>query len=188
MVARYSPFHRMPHSKAIVSQPNRERFAIYFPESRRWLSLAATPRAFTLAILCHFRGVSVRLALWSQLPATKFFERLLDVESSGVTLVCCYEHHAVLLFHAWERVERTRLSKGVIVPVDQGLQVGGETILAVKRIGRLAVTGFRSGPVPPDQNLGLSEERVDPPDRQVVLSPEEETVEMACGEVAESFW
>lgn len=72
--------------------------------------------------------------------------------------------------------------------MDQGLQVGGETILAVKRIGRLAVTGFRSGPVPPDQNLGLSEERVDPPDRQVVLSPEEETVEMACGEVAESFW
>ena len=53
---------------------------------------------------------------------------------------------------------------------------------------RLAIIRLRSGPDPPGQNQDLAGERVDPPDRQVVLSPEEETVEMACGEVAESFW
>lgn len=53
----------------------------------------------------------------------------------------------------------------------------------------LAAPGLRSGPVPPDQNLGLAEERVDPPDRQEVLSREEETVEMECVEIAEySFY
>ena len=49
----------------------------------------------------------------------------------------------------------------------------------------LAAPALRSGPVPPDQNLGLAEERVDPPDRQEVLSREEETVEMECVEIAE---
>ena len=54
---RYNPLYRLPHSKAIVSQPNSERFDIYFPGSRRWLSPAATPNAFTLAMLYHYRGV-----------------------------------------------------------------------------------------------------------------------------------
>jgi hypothetical protein len=108
---RYNPLYRLPHSKAIVSQPNSERFDIYFPGSRRWLSPAATPNAFTLAMLYHYRGVSIRVALWSQLLATQFFELLLDVESSGVTLVCCHEHHAVLQFHACERVEGHRSRK-----------------------------------------------------------------------------
>ena len=102
---RYSPLYHLPHSKAIASQPNRERFDIYFPGSRRWPSPAATPRAFTLAILCHYRGVSIQVALWNQLPAIQFFELLQDVDSSGVTLVCCHEQHAVLRFHACERVE-----------------------------------------------------------------------------------
>lgn len=34
------------------------------------------------------------------MPEPRLFERLLHVQSSGVTLVCCYEQHAVLQFHA----------------------------------------------------------------------------------------
>lgn len=100
---RHSPFHRMPHSKVIVSQPNREQFAIYFPESRRWLGTSATPRAFTSAILHYYRDLSIRVALWSQLPASRFFELLQHIQKSGVTLVCWHEQHAVLQFHTRNR-------------------------------------------------------------------------------------
>ena len=97
---RHSPFHRMPHSKAIVSQTDRHRFDIYFPDSRRWLGIGETPRAFTSAIMRHYRHLDIRVAFWSQLPVSSFFELLWDIQKSGATLVCWHEHHAVLQFHA----------------------------------------------------------------------------------------
>jgi len=107
---QHSPFHRMPHSKVIVSQPNREQFAIYFPESRRWLGTSATPRAFTSAILHHYGDLSIRVALWSQLPASRFFELLQHIQKSGVTLVCWHAQHAVLQFHTRNRLTGSRES------------------------------------------------------------------------------
>ena len=99
----YRPFHRLPHSKAIVSQTDQQQFNIYFPESRRWLSVE--PQAFTSTILHHYRDVSLRVALWSQLPVTRFLELLRDIQRSGVTLVCCHEEHSVLQFHADDSLE-----------------------------------------------------------------------------------
>jgi hypothetical protein len=113
---QYGPWYRLPHSKAIVSQSNYERFEIYFPESRTWLSPAATPEAFTSAILHYYGRGSIRVALWNQLPATKFFEVLLHVQRSGVTLICCHAQHAVLQFDAREKSGSNLLMQGAIAP------------------------------------------------------------------------
>jgi hypothetical protein len=86
----------LPNTKLIVTQPNEKQFSIFFCDSRRSYTTAATSEALISEVRQHCGRPNMRVAVWARLPVVTFLDLLCDLQNRGNTLFCCHEQHAVL--------------------------------------------------------------------------------------------
>jgi hypothetical protein len=77
---------------------NECEFYIDFAMAHLAVHTPANPEARALAILNHYRGSALIVALWCQLATDEFVDLVQRVQQQGIPLVCCHEQHAVFRF------------------------------------------------------------------------------------------
>ncbi len=87
-----------PTTKVVVSRVSDGEFSIDFAIAHLAVHTPANPQACASAILNHYRGSSLIVALWCQLATDEFVDLVQRVQQQGIPLVCCHEQHAVFKF------------------------------------------------------------------------------------------
>ena len=88
----------LPTAKAVVCRVNECELSIDFPLAHLAVHTVANPEACASAILNHYRGSALIVALWCQLATDEFVDLVQRVQQQGIPLVCCHEQHAVFRF------------------------------------------------------------------------------------------
>jgi hypothetical protein len=95
---RRSLSYPFPLTKAVICRVNQRESVIYFSASHRSVRALASPRSFASAILQHYGGSGMMVAVWCQLSSEEFVDLVQCVQESGIALFRCHEQHAIFQF------------------------------------------------------------------------------------------
>lgn len=87
-----------PTTKVVICRVNECEFSIDFAMADLAVHTPANPQACASAILNHYRGSALIVALWCQLATDEFVDLVQRLQQQGIPLVCCHEQHAVFRF------------------------------------------------------------------------------------------